>query len=122
MTIHLLTKGHFPCPVCAEGLDVRTSKKGKPYVVCDRCGIQMFVRTAAGIEKFEKLVAEAQAQNIWGRLRELQGQYEKKCPECGKSFWANDALIATSWFNGSFIGFKCPEPGCDGIAKPEEEK
>jgi DNA-directed RNA polymerase subunit RPC12/RpoP len=109
----------FPCPVCGEGLDVRESKRAKPYVVCNRCGVQMFVRVAAGIRKFEKLLADAKAENIWERLRRLEGQYRRKCPKCGKTFWTHDDLIATHWFDGSFMGHKCPESDCDGIARME---
>jgi predicted RNA-binding Zn-ribbon protein involved in translation (DUF1610 family) len=32
----------FPCPVCAEPRDVRTTKKNKPYLVCDSCGVQTY--------------------------------------------------------------------------------
>jgi predicted RNA-binding Zn-ribbon protein involved in translation (DUF1610 family) len=113
---------YFPCPVCGEGLDVRKAKRGKPYVVCNGCGVQMFVRVESGIRKFEKLVADAEANNIWERLRTLESQYRRKCPKCGRTFWARDDLIATSWFDGSFIGYECPEPDCDGIAKREEQK
>jgi len=30
---------------------VRTTKKGKPYLICDVCGLQMFVRYEAGIAR-----------------------------------------------------------------------
>lgn len=112
----------FPCPVCGEGLEVRESKKGKPYVVCNGCGVQMFVRTEPGIRRFEKLVAEAEARNIWARLNDLEQSYRKQCPKCGKRFWASTKLIKTSWFSGGFVGYKCPEDDCDGVAKPEEQK
>lgn len=118
-----LTPTHlFPCPLCGEGLDVRESKRGKPYVVCNRCGVQMFVRVASGIRKFEKLVADAEAANIWEKLRTLESKYQRKCPKCGKAFWTRDDLIATNWFDGSFVGYRCPEPDCDGITKLEEQK
>lgn len=114
--------GHFPCPVCGEGLDVRTQKRGKPYVICDRCGVQLFVRLEAGIRKFQELVEKAQFENVWQRLAELEERYQLQCPKCRKVFWVSPQLIATSWFDGSFNGYRCPEEGCDGVAKPEEEK
>lgn len=114
-------KQFFPCPTCDEGLDVRTSKNGKPYVVCNQCGVQLFVRMQPGIEKFEKIITEAQADDIWERLHKLEGAYRKKCPQCKKSFWINEGLIATSWLDGSFAGYKCPEAGCGGIVKPAEK-
>ena len=109
----------FPCPLCAEGLEVRQSKKGKPYVVCNGCGVQMFVRNENGIRTFERLMAQAEARNIWERLADLEGRYKRQCPKCGKKFWITDELARTSWFDGEFIGYRCPEEDCDGIAKVE---
>ena len=111
----------FPCPICGERLDVRTSKKGKPYVVCQACGMQMFVRTQPGIQKFEKQIADAEAKDFWERLRRLENQYQKKCPKCGKAFWVNENLILTNWLDNEFTGYRCPESGCDGVVKPEGE-
>ena len=109
----------FPCPVCGEGLEVLQSKKGKPYVICNGCGVQMFVRTEPGIRRFEKLVAEAESRNIWARLNDLEQSYRKQCPKCGTKFWAIEELIKTNMFNGRFVGYRCPEEDCDGIVKPE---
>ncbi len=120
--INHFTRRLFPCPICGEGLAVLESKKKKPYVVCNACGVQMFVRTVPGIQKFEKLVADAETRNIWERLRKLGSQYQKKCPQCGKSFWVDHKLLKTSWFDGSAIGYLCPEPDCEGIAPLEEEE
>ena len=97
------------------------TKKGKPYVICDPCGMQMFVRIAPGIERLEKLTLDAAEKEIWGRLADLQSRYKKKCPKCGKQFWVNDKLIKTSVFDGSFIGYCCPESHCNGLVKSEEE-
>ena len=47
---------YFPCPICGTSLDVRLSKKGRPYLTCDACGMQLFVRTDEGVRRFEKLV------------------------------------------------------------------
>jgi DNA-directed RNA polymerase subunit RPC12/RpoP len=46
----------FDCLLCGEELDIRISTKGKPYVVCDACGIQLFVRGAEGIKRLKKKV------------------------------------------------------------------
>ena len=46
----------FPCPVCGIGLGIRKSQKGKPYCVCDSCGIQLFVRGKLGITRLKELV------------------------------------------------------------------
>ncbi len=112
----------FPCPICGQGLQVRESKKKKPYVICNACGMQLFVRTEPGIRRFEGLVADAEARNIWERLKKLETRYQKKCPECETTFWVNEKSIATSWLDGRFVGYRCPEPDCDGVVKPEEEE
>ena len=39
----------FPCPICNRDLNVRLSKKNKPYVICDICGVQLFIRKKQGI-------------------------------------------------------------------------
>ena len=110
----------FPCCVCGEAREVRTTKKGKPYMICDPCGVQMFVRVETGIRRFEQLVADADANNIWKRLAELQQRYQFQCPKCRKKFWLTPELIKTSWASGKLEGYRCPDPGCGGIAKPEK--
>ena len=119
----LLAKGDlrlFPCCVCGEAREVRTTKKGKPYMICDPCGVQMFVRVETGIRRFEQLVADANENNIWKRLAELQQRYQFQCPKCRKKFWLTPELIKTSWASGKLEGYRCPDPGCGGIAKPEK--
>lgn len=42
--------GHIACPCCAnESAEVKESKKGKPYVMCE-CGYQGFARGAEAIK------------------------------------------------------------------------
>ncbi len=110
----------FPCCVCGEPREVRTTKKGKPYMICDPCGVQMFVRVETGIRRFEALVADADRNNVWKRLAQLQQQYEFPCPKCGKKFWLTPELIQTSWANGKLEGYRCPDSQCGGIAKLEK--
>jgi transcription elongation factor Elf1 len=109
----------FPCCVCGEPREVRTTKKGKPYLICDACGVQMFVRVEAGIRLFEQLLVDAERNHIWKRLGELQQRYQFVCPRCGKKFWLTPELIKTSWINGKLEGYRCPDPDCDGVAKPQ---
>jgi len=61
----------FPCPVCLRPLDVRTSKRKKPYVICSPCGVQMFIRERAGIEAFAALVEQGRKDNVLARVAEL---------------------------------------------------
>src|SRR6185437_16438374 len=112
----------FPCPVCGQGLPVKETKKDKPYLVCDPCGVQLFVRNATGIGRFEGLVQSAEQRGIWERLEELQRRYRKKCPKCDKEFWIAPEQIKTSWVDGSFTGYRCPERGCDGVATSGKDR
>jgi hypothetical protein len=110
----------FPCCVCGKAREVGTTKKDKPYLICDPCGVQVFVRGKTGIRRFEQLVADADGNNIWKRLAELQQRYQFECPKCRKKFWLTPELIKTSWASGKLEGYRCPDPGCGGIAKPEK--
>jgi predicted RNA-binding Zn-ribbon protein involved in translation (DUF1610 family) len=103
------TDQKFPCPVCTHTLDVRLTKKNKPYVTCDACGVQLFVRGPKGIEEFNRLIARGTQNGILGRLREMEQRYRLNCPHCGATFWIERGLIKTSAFDGSFRGFECPK-------------
>jgi predicted RNA-binding Zn-ribbon protein involved in translation (DUF1610 family) len=112
----------FPCPVCADPREVRITKKRKPYVTCDPCGIQLFVRGPAGIAAFDRLADRADSEGIWTRLAEIERRYRLKCPKCGCRFWIEPDLIKTSAFNGSLQGFRCPEKKCGAIVAWEQKQ
>jgi len=113
--------GWFPCPVCLKPLDVRTTKREKPYVICSPCGVQMFIRERAGIEAFGKLVEQALKSDVLTRIGQLEQRYRLKCPECGKLFWASPELLGTNWFNGKASGYRCPEKNCQGVVPTGEQ-
>jgi ssDNA-binding Zn-finger/Zn-ribbon topoisomerase 1 len=117
-----MTFSKFPCPVCGAALDVRQSKKEKPYVVCDPCGVQMLVRAASGIERFRSLISRGKRGNSFDRLAEMERRYRKRCPECRKTFWIDPDQAESSWFNGKLTGYKCPEQGCGGVVTVESTK
>jgi len=54
----------LPCLLCVEKLEKRTDKNGKPYFVCNPCGIQLFVRRPHGIKLLDKLLADAARNEI----------------------------------------------------------
>jgi DNA-directed RNA polymerase subunit RPC12/RpoP len=112
----------FPCPICGTGLDVRLSKKDKPYVVCNPCGMQLFVRLPLGVQRMNELAEQADRGNIWTRLHEMEGHYRRKCPKCGREFWIHESDVSTSWFDGEFQGYKCPTPGCSGHVPAKEKR
>jgi hypothetical protein len=45
-------------------LEKRVDKNGKPYFVCNPCGIQMFIRKQHGIELLEKLLRDVAKNEI----------------------------------------------------------
>ena len=51
---------HFPCPVCNTMRPVEIDKNSKPYIKCNDCGVQLFVRGKAGIIKLDKLIGESE--------------------------------------------------------------
>jgi hypothetical protein len=61
-------KQFFPCPLCLSPLDVRQSKKHRPHVCCDVCGLQLFVRNDSGIRTFQRLLEQHDQPGVWTRL------------------------------------------------------
>ena len=113
------SKPIFPCPVCMKPREVRTTKKSKPCLTCDPCGIQLFIRGPAGIEEFHRLLEGSMRADVLSRLQEMEQRYRLNCPECGCQFWIEPRLIKTSVFDGSLQGFRCPQKNCRGIVKWE---
>ncbi len=114
-------KPMFPCPVCTEPREVRVTKKDKPYLVCDPCGIQLFIRGPAGIEEFKRLVERTSGDGVLSRLNEMERRYRLTCAECGCQFWAEPKLVKTSTFDGSLKGFRCPQKDCGAIVAWEQK-
>ena len=110
----------FPCPVCTVPREVLLTKKDKPYLTCDPCGVQVFVRGPAGIKEFSRLLQSTNEAGLLATLNHMEQRYRLTCPECGQKFWITPGLIKTSMFDGSMKGFRCPERGCDGVASWEE--
>ena len=78
----------FPCPVCGAALDIRMSRRDKPYCVCNWCGIQLFFRDKVGIRKLKEIVDQkllisgetSQANlavTLFNRLEQLQRQRDE---------------------------------------------
>jgi predicted RNA-binding Zn-ribbon protein involved in translation (DUF1610 family) len=110
----------FPCPVCARPIQVRMTKKDKPYITCDPCGVQVFVRGPAGIAEFQRLIERGNRDGLLERLEGMERRYRLTCPDCGGKFWAEPRLIETSTFNGRLKGFRCPQGDCGAIVPWEQ--
>lgn len=67
------------CPLCGRPIEIRLDKKhGKPYSICDPCGLQMFIRRKQGIDKLadlRKFLDSGQRINrqFQDRIAETQG-------------------------------------------------
>lgn len=108
-------KQMFPCPVCVQPREIKQTKKKKPYIVCDTCGLQLFVRGRSGVEAFDRLAERAGETDVWSKLVDLEKRYRLHCPECGHDFWIERELVKTKWVDGSFEGFRCPREDCEAI-------
>ena len=106
------TNHRFPCPVCTHPLEVRLTKKNKPYVTCDPCGVQVFIRGPDGIEEFSRLIEQGNRDGLLDRLEEMERKYRLTCPECGCKFWIEPGMAKTSLLDGRLQGFRCPAKNC----------
>ena len=95
--------------------DVCRSKTGKPYITCNGCGVQVFVRGKAGIAAFERLLDRARLEGTFGRMHEMIRRYHVRCSACGTQFWIQPDLIVTSIFDGSLKGVRCPNAKCHAV-------
>jgi hypothetical protein len=93
---------------------VKTTKKDKPYLICDPCGVQLFVRGKGGIQRFETQNAGLEKDNIWKRLAELERHYLLQCPKCGKKFWLEPKRIRKGFANAKLLAYRCHDPECTG--------
>lgn len=100
---------YIPCILCAEKLDKRTDRNGKPYFVCNPCGIQLFVRRPHGIALLEKLIRNCEkneipyrqraesifkVQSVLTAINETKKQIERLKPQIGLLFRDQDKLRA----------------------------
>jgi len=91
----------FPCPLCADGLAILASKRGKPYCVCNACGIQLFFRGKTGISRLLRMVkseilipGKADGADygiaLFDRLQQLKSQREELEGKLGLVFRDRD--------------------------------
>jgi len=55
-------KPEIPCWLCHSVIPVRFSKKDKPYLICDNCGVQTFIRYGKAEELLIASVKEYQRE------------------------------------------------------------
>jgi len=44
------------CPICNQLTAVKVDKNGSPYLICNECGLQMFVRYPAGQDRLNRIL------------------------------------------------------------------
>ncbi len=91
----------FPCCLCGAGLEIRVSRKQKPYTTCLTCGIQTFFRRKTGIQRLTEMVnselliagkgskAEA-AVILFNRIQQLRAQKKELEAKQGLIFRDSD--------------------------------
>ncbi len=100
-------KDQINCFLCQRLLEVRTSKKNKPYLVCDDCGIQVFLRVEKGMKRLERLLqGKVSFSDTFILCRDCRVAVEK----CSKK-------ISESLFRKA--GIYCPE--CDELLLEKSE-
>ena len=67
----------LPCTLCGRTLEQREDKNGKPYVVCDECGTQFFIRGIVGKERLGELLRRTKAKGSGTETKALIGQLEQ---------------------------------------------
>ena len=50
----------IPCWLCGQPIEVKFSRKDKPYLICDNCGVQTFIRYGKAEELLLAKVKEYQ--------------------------------------------------------------
>jgi hypothetical protein len=98
----------FPCPLCGVALPVRLSQKEKPYCVCNDCGIQLFIRGKAGIQRLQIMLQPLEpiledfssgsvVVSLYNRLEELKkrrNEFEAKQGIIFRDETLDDAIAA----------------------------
>jgi DNA-directed RNA polymerase subunit RPC12/RpoP len=100
--------------------EVRSSKKDKPYITCNPCGVQVFVRGREGVHEFKKLLELAAAEGMFERMKATIRRYRLSCKSCGTQFWIEPKLVETSVFDGSLRGVRCPKSDCGTVNEWKE--
>ena len=69
----------IPCFLCGNSIEVKNTVKGKPYFICDPCGLQAFIRRAKGEAKLREWMegkGEVFKKKSGGALLDLISQLE----------------------------------------------
>src|SRR5207245_3600249 len=77
--------------LCGIGLDIRSSKKnGKPYCICDPCGVQLFIRRKEGINRLLEITGNTELLNKLEQLKRQKAALERERDVFGDDDWYVD--------------------------------
>ena len=68
VTLRAPGEGCFPCPTCKRLRRLQVTKKGKPYLTCNDCGVQVFFRGRDGIRRLQGMLGQVE---LSGDVREI---------------------------------------------------
>ena len=77
----------IPCFLCGNSVEVKNTVKGKPYFICDPCGLQAFIRRAKGVERLKEWMegkGEVFKKKSGGMVLELVAQLEELKTKLGQ--------------------------------------
>lgn len=79
--------GKIPCFLCGNQIEVKNTIKGKPYFICDPCGLQAFIRRGKGTERLREWMegkGEVFKKRSGGQILELITQLEEVKAKLGE--------------------------------------
>ncbi|MFC1979134.1 hypothetical protein ACFLVP_04010 [Chloroflexota bacterium] len=53
----------IPCWLCGMPVEVRHSKKDKPFLICNNCGVQIFIRYSRAAELLIEKIKQQEREN-----------------------------------------------------------
>ena len=96
----------IPCFLCGNSLEIKRSKRNKPYFICDPCGVQAFIRREKGIQTLGKMAAQGKLPGnslnvaaLLNRLAELREKHREIQERKGLFYFLaenNDLDLATA--------------------------
>lgn len=57
----------IPCWLCGEPVPIKFTKKNKPFLICNNCGVQTFIRYGKAEELLMDKVEEYRNQQTGGK-------------------------------------------------------
>ena len=66
MRVNKIENNQFKCPLCSEFRQLYLTKKEKHYLICNDCGVQLFIRKEEGINRLKKIIqSEGGSNGSW---------------------------------------------------------